>query len=45
MLRSISGAPGILREVQEWYVQVLKKVTETPEWHEFTDKGGLKKGF
>ena len=23
----------------------LKKVTETPEWHAFTDKGGLKKAF
>jgi hypothetical protein len=23
----------------------LEKVIETPEWHEFTDKGGLKKAF
>jgi putative tricarboxylic transport membrane protein len=45
MLRGIFGAPGIPREAQEWYVQVLKKVTETPEWHAFTDKGGLKKAF
>jgi tripartite-type tricarboxylate transporter receptor subunit TctC len=45
MLRGIFGAPGIPKEAQEWYVQVLQKVTETPEWHEFTDKGGLKKAF
>jgi tripartite-type tricarboxylate transporter receptor subunit TctC len=45
MLRGIFGAPDIPKEAQEWYVQVLKKVTETPEWHEFADKGGLKKAF
>ena len=45
MLRGIFGAPGIPKEAQEWYVQVLKKVTETPEWHAFTDKGGLKRLF
>jgi tripartite-type tricarboxylate transporter receptor subunit TctC len=45
MLRGIFGAPDIPKEAQEWYVQVLKKVTETPEWQEFTDKGGLKKAF
>jgi tripartite-type tricarboxylate transporter receptor subunit TctC len=26
-------------------VGVLQKVTETPEWVEFTDKGGLKRAF
>ena len=45
MLRGIFGAPGIPREAQEWYVQVLKKVTETPEWQEFTANGGLKQAF
>jgi len=45
MLRGIFGAPDIPKEAQEWYVQVLKKVTETPEWREFADKGGLKKAF
>ena len=45
MLRGIFGAPGIPKEAQEWYVQVLKKVTETPEWQEFADRGGLKKAF
>jgi len=41
----IFGAPGIPKEAQEWYVQVLKKVTETPEWQAFTDNGGLKRAF
>jgi tripartite-type tricarboxylate transporter receptor subunit TctC len=45
ILRGIFGAPGIPREAQEWYVQVLKKVTETTEWQEFTANGGLKKAF
>ena len=45
MLRGLFGAPGIPREVQDWYVGLLKKVAETPEWEEFADKGGLKRAF
>jgi putative tricarboxylic transport membrane protein len=45
MLRGLFGAPGIPQEVQEWYVSLLKKVAETPEWAEFADKGGLKRAF
>jgi tripartite-type tricarboxylate transporter receptor subunit TctC len=45
MLRGIFGAPGLPREAQEWYANRLHKVTETPEWTEFTDKGGLKRAF
>jgi tripartite-type tricarboxylate transporter receptor subunit TctC len=45
MLRGIFGAPGISPEVQAWYVNLLKKVTETPEWLDFTDKGGLKRAL
>ena len=45
MLRGIFAAPGIPKDAQEWYVTLLKKVTETPEWKEFTDKGGLKQSF
>jgi putative tricarboxylic transport membrane protein len=45
MLRAIFGAPGLSKEAQEWYIDLLKKVTETPEWIEFTDKGGLKRAF
>ena len=45
MLRGIFGAPGLPKEAQSWYVNLLRKVTETPEWAEFTDKGGLKRAF
>jgi len=30
MLRGIFGAPGIKKEQQDFYVDCLKKVTETP---------------
>jgi tripartite-type tricarboxylate transporter receptor subunit TctC len=45
MLRGIFAAPGIPKDVQEWYINLLKKVTETPEWKKFTDDGGLKRAF
>jgi putative tricarboxylic transport membrane protein len=45
MLRGIFGAPGISEEAQDWYIDFLKKVTETSEWVEFTNKGGLKRAF
>jgi tripartite-type tricarboxylate transporter receptor subunit TctC len=45
MLRGIFGAPGLSKEAQDWYVNLLKKVAETPEWQEFTDKGGLRRAF
>ncbi|HEX9870581.1 MAG TPA: tripartite tricarboxylate transporter substrate-binding protein [Candidatus Tectomicrobia bacterium] len=45
MLRGLFGAPGIPKEAQDWYIDLLQKVTETPEWVEFADKGGLKRGF
>jgi putative tricarboxylic transport membrane protein len=45
MLRGIFGAPGISEEAQDWYIDFLKKVTGTPEWLEFTNKGGLKRAF
>jgi putative tricarboxylic transport membrane protein len=45
MLRGIFAAPGISQEAQDWYIDLLQKVTETPEWVEFADKGGLKRSF
>jgi putative tricarboxylic transport membrane protein len=45
MLRGIFGAPGIAPEVQEWYVNLFRRVTETPEWLAFTEQGGLKRAF
>jgi putative tricarboxylic transport membrane protein len=45
MLRGIFGAPGISKETQAWYMDLFKKVAETPEWQEFTNTGGLKRAF
>ena len=45
MLRGIFGAPGITREQQEYYINVMKKVTETPEWTKYISDNGLKSGF
>jgi tripartite-type tricarboxylate transporter receptor subunit TctC len=45
MLRGIFAAPGIAKEQQEYYVNVMKKVTETPEWQKYVSDMGLKAAF
>jgi putative tricarboxylic transport membrane protein len=45
MLRGIFGAPGITKEQQDFYVDCLKKVTETPEWKKYVSDMGLKAAF
>ena len=45
MLRGIFAAPGITKEQQEFYVNVMKKVTETPEWQKYISDMGLKGAF
>lgn len=45
MLRGIFAAPGISKEQQEFYINVLKKVTETPEWQKYITDMGLKGAF
>lgn len=45
MLRGIFGAPGITKEQQEYYVSVMEKVTETPEWKKYISDMGLKGAF
>jgi putative tricarboxylic transport membrane protein len=45
MLRGIFAAPGITKEQQEYYVNVMKKVTETPEWQKYISDMGLKSAF
>ena len=45
MLRGIFAAPGITKEQQEYYVNVMKKVTETPEWTKYISDNGLKSAF
>jgi putative tricarboxylic transport membrane protein len=45
MLRGIFGAPGIKKEQQDFYVDCLKKVTETDEWKKYVSDMGLKAAF
>ena len=45
MLRGIFGAPGITKEQQGYYVNVMKKVTETPEWQKYVSDMGLKAAY
>jgi len=45
MLRGIFAAPGIKKEQQDFYVDCLKKVTETPEWKKYVSDMGLKAAF
>jgi tripartite-type tricarboxylate transporter receptor subunit TctC len=45
MLRGIFAAPGITKEQQDFYVDLLKKVTETEEWKKYISDMGLKGAF
>jgi tripartite-type tricarboxylate transporter receptor subunit TctC len=45
MLRGIFGAPGITKAQQDFYVDCLKKVTETPEWKKYVSDNGLMAAF
>ncbi|MBI5026768.1 MAG: tripartite tricarboxylate transporter substrate binding protein, partial [Nitrospirae bacterium] len=45
MLRGIFAAPGITKEQQDFYIGVMKKVTETPEWKKYISDMGLKGAF
>ena len=41
MLRGIFMAPGVTPEQVAFYVDLLKKVRETPDWKEFMEKGAF----
>jgi len=45
MLRGIFMAPGVKQEEIDFYVNVFKKVTETPEWKKYCEDMGLKPAF
>ncbi len=45
MLRGIFAAPGITKEQQDYYVDCLKKATETLEWKKYISDMGLKGAF
>ena len=45
MLRGIFGAPNITKDQQDFFVGVLKKVTETPEWQKYVTDNGLQAAY
>lgn len=45
MLRGIFAAPGISKDEQQFYVDLMKKVTETAEWKTYVSDNGLKAAY
>jgi tripartite-type tricarboxylate transporter receptor subunit TctC len=45
MLRGLFAAPGVTPEQQAFYVDVFRKVSETPEWRKYISDMGLKAAF
>src|SRR2546425_6915179 len=45
MLRGVFGPPGMPKEAVEWYVGMLKKVYETPDFKKYMEEGALKPAF
>jgi putative tricarboxylic transport membrane protein len=45
MLRGIFMAPGVTPQQQAYYVELMKKVTATPEWKDFMEKGAFNQTF
>jgi tripartite-type tricarboxylate transporter receptor subunit TctC len=41
MLRGIFMAPGVTPDQVAFYVDLMKKVRETPDWKEFMEKGAF----
>ena len=45
MLRGIMTAPGVSQDAVNYYVDLLKKVRETPEWKAYMQKGAFNQEF
>ncbi|MGE4242110.1 Bug family tripartite tricarboxylate transporter substrate binding protein [Ramlibacter sp.] len=45
MLRGIFMPPGVTKEQTEYYVDLLKKIRETPEWKDYMEKGAFNQTF
>jgi tripartite-type tricarboxylate transporter receptor subunit TctC len=45
MLRGIFMPPGVTDEQKKFYVDLLKKVRETPEWKDYMEKGAFNQTF
>ena len=41
MLRGVFMAPGVSKDQLDFYVNLLKKVRETPEWKDYMEKGAF----
>jgi len=41
MLRGIFMAPGVTKDQTDFYINLLKKVRETPEWKDYMEKGAF----
>jgi putative tricarboxylic transport membrane protein len=39
--RGLILAPGVSEDVQQWWIETMKEVVETPEWAEYIDKNSL----
>ena len=45
MLRGIFMPPGVTQEQVDFYVDLFKKVRETPDWKEFTEQAAFNQTF
>ena len=45
MLRGVFGPPDMPKEALAWYQDLLKKVTETPEFKDYMQQGALKSAW
>jgi tripartite-type tricarboxylate transporter receptor subunit TctC len=45
MLRGIFASPGVKPDQVDYYVNLFKKVRETPDWKEFMEKGAFNQSF
>jgi putative tricarboxylic transport membrane protein len=45
MLRGIFLPPNVPKEAHDWYVDLFRKVTETPEWKKYAGENALKTAF
>lgn len=41
MPRGVVLPPDVPKEAQDWWIETMKKVVETPEWKEYVRKGNL----
>lgn len=45
MLRGIFASPGVKQDQVDYYVNLFKRIRETPDWKEFMEKGAFNQSF